>query len=168
MTAKTVVEVLALAVGGIVVSAPVWRPRIHRSGADVVNALKHAGLEPDDAGRVALPGQSLGGVVLAYDPNLHDAISGWRSSMARMKACLGTTMSIDECVNSAPRCKSLTPWKGDPSGDDCSPESCQRQYLEFRKTQTPAASYSRLAESKCYPGVDAEMNEDSPSGKKTP
>jgi|SRR5450755_2327998 hypothetical protein len=153
MTAKTIVGVLALAVGGIVVSAPVWRPKLHRSRADVVNALKQAGLEPDDAGRFALPGHSLGGVTLAYDPNLHDAISGWRSSANRMVACLRTSMSIDECVNSAPRCKSPTPWKGDPSGDDCWPESCTRQYLEYRKTEGQAPAFSRLGDGKCYPAL---------------
>jgi hypothetical protein len=168
MTAKTIVGALALAVGGIVVSAPVWRPRIHRSQTDLINALKHAGLMPDDAGRFVFSGQSPGGVALAYDPNLHDAISGWRSSVARMSACITATKSIDECVNSAPRCKSPTPWKGDPSGDDCWPESCQRQYLESRKTQTAAVSLSNLANGKCYPGIDAEMNEDSPSTKKAP
>ena len=129
-----------------------WAARHHDRRQDIAEALKRAGYQADDAGRIILtPNET--GLSLAYDPNLHDPTTGFRSSMALIDSCLMSTKSIDDCVRDAPRCVSSTPWKNDPAGDYCCPESCFREYFELRKTQSDMAAIQQLGRGTCYPGM---------------
>ena len=106
--------------------------------------------------------RSLGGVDLAYDPNLYYPTTGLRSCVGRVNACFIATGKLDECVAGAPRCVTATPWKNDPGGEDCCPDSCLLQYFSDRKTNTAATSFATVVQGTCYPGLQEFLNEDSP------
>jgi hypothetical protein len=128
------------------------KSRHHDRRQDLAEALKRAGYEADDAGRVILtPNET--GLSLGYDPNLHDPTTGFRACVAQIGSCLLTTKTEDECVRDSSRCVSATPWKDDPAGDDCCPESCIQEYFELRKTRSDMAALQRVVDGTCYPGM---------------
>ena len=129
-----------------------WAARHHDRRQDIAEALKRAGYPADDAGRIILtPNET--GLSLAYDPNLHDPTTGFRACVAQINSCLLTTKTIDDCVRDTSRCTSPTPWKNDPAGDFCCPNSCIQEYFELRKTQSDNEAYSRMFRGTCYPGM---------------
>jgi len=149
---------LAVLLGGVVAFA-VWEGshRNHRSRRqEIAEALKRRGYEADDAGRIILTPDS-SGLALAYDPNLYDPFVAFRACMGRITACLEEHKHGDECVKTAPRCVSLTPWKNDPAGDDCCPESCVQEYFEMRKTKHESLALSLLVRGTCYPGMKEQI-----------
>lgn len=146
------------AAGTVTLGFSVWRPWTHRSRADISEALKRAGYKPDSSGRFLFSDRSLGGITPAYDPNRRDPTIGFRACSNRIDACIAHKSNIDECVTSAPRCVSATPWKNDPGGDDCCPDSCVREYLNSRKTETPIMAITDLVHSMCYPGLESFLN----------
>jgi len=164
---KPVLIALSIA-GAAVLAVSVWRlgfhRKFHRSPADIADALRRAGYKADSAGRFLLPEHSLGGITLAYDPNLKNPTTGFRACNNRIDSCLVTRAGREDyCVREAPRCVSATPWKDDPAGDDCCPESCVREYFANRRTQTAAVALSNLTESMCYPGLKAFLDQPGPS-----
>ena len=140
-------------VGTAVVAVSSWKLAFHRNSSHVADALRRAGYKADSAGRFLFKDRSFGGITPAYDPNLKNPATGFRRCNARIDACMGRTASIDDCVREAPRCVSKTPWKNDPAGDDCCPESCVREYFANRKTQTPEVAITNLVDGMCYPGL---------------
>lgn len=146
------------AAASIGIQPTTWKPRAHHTRAEIVDALKDAGYEPDDAGRFLFDDLSVGGVMPAYDPSLADPTTGLRSCVRRIDACDVATSKLDECVAGAPRCVSSTPWKNDPAGDDCCPESCLLEYFDARKTETPEAAISDVVRGMCYPGLQSFLS----------
>ena len=145
------VSFVVLAIGGVVAGGW-WRFHHRDRRQDIAEALQRAGYKADDAGRIILTPNDTG-LSLAYDPNLRDPTTGFRSSMALIDSCLMTTKNIDDCVRDAPRCLSATPWKDDPAGDSCCPESCFREYFELRKTKSDMVAIQQLGRGTCYPGM---------------
>ena len=133
-------------------------PRNRRQ--DVARALKLAGFKEDDAGRIILSTED-SGLSFAFDPNLQRPSIGFRSFITRITACYDRSNQLDSCINDCPRCVSPTPWKDDPAGDDCCPESCVSEYYELRKTKEPSVAIMGVARGNCYPGMKATL-----SGKK--
>jgi len=95
------------------------------------------------------------GLDLAFDPNLYDPTTGLRSCSTRIDVCFEATSKLDACVAGAPRCVSSTPWKNDPGGEDCCPESCLLEYFDKRKTMSDAAALMSVVRGTCYPGMQA-------------
>lgn len=128
-------------------------PRL-RSDQEIADILKDAGHPSDDAGVVYFPVTGSAGIVPAFDPARHTPLQGLRKCVNFVETCLvvAKPKSIDQCVVSARRCVSKTPWLGDPAGDDCCPEECLSTYLEARKTKSAAASLDAMGLSGCYPG----------------
>lgn len=144
---------------GCSIAFAAWKGVSHRNRRqDIANALKLAGYEEDDAGRIILTPDSAG-IALAYDPNLYDPTIGFRACMGHLTACLDVTGHMDSCVRDAPRCVSATPWKNDPAGDDCCPESCIQEYLNLRKTASESAAGSLLVRGTCYPGMKEQIRQ---------
>jgi hypothetical protein len=156
MSKRTLVVLIVLF--GAFVLLVIQRRSNGRGGAGVAGALAHQGYKEDDAGRVVFENPNGVGLSLAYDPNLHDPTTGFRSCLARINSCLEATKEVDRCVREAPRCVSATPWKNDPAGDDCCPESCVQEYFDLRKTQPDTVAYPRLVRGTCYPGMKALLN----------
>jgi len=152
---------LAVLTGGVLAFA-LWKGVSHRNHRnrrqDIAEALKLRGYEEDDAGRIILTPDS-SGLALAYDPNLYDPTIGFRACMTRIATCLSPSRGADACVKAAPRCVSSTPWKNDPAGDDCCPESCVQEYFEMRKTQPETTALPRLADGTCYPGMREQIRQ---------
>jgi hypothetical protein len=123
----------------------------HPSRQDIADALKRAGYRPDDKGRIVLDPNAP--ISLAYDPNLRDPTTGLRACVNRIDSCFEATSHLESCIDGAPRCVSATPWKDDPAGDDCCPESCVREYHELRKTRTEGAAFTQVVRGTCYPGL---------------
>lgn len=146
---------LGAAAATSVLGASVWG---HRSASDVSEMLKHAGYKPDGSGRFEFPDRSLGGITPAYDPNLKDPTTGFRSCFNRINVCLLHSSSLDDCVSSAPKCVSATPWKNDPGGDDCCPDSGIGYYFDDRKTETADVALMKVMRSMCYPGLESFLN----------
>jgi hypothetical protein len=132
-----------------------WKPPFHRTRADVVASLVASGFTPDEKGRFVFEGMTSVGLDLAFDPNLYDPTTGLRSCATRINACFENTSQLDACVAASPRCVSSTPWKNDPGGDDCCPESCLLEYFDKRTTTSAAAALSSMVRGLCYPGMQA-------------
>ena len=137
-----------------VVALGVWKAATyHRNRRqELAFALKLAGFPEDDAGRIILTPDT-SGVSLAYDPNRRGPTVGFRGCMGSLVACLDATKHMDPCVRDVKRCVSSTPWKDDPAGDDCCPESCVQEYLELRKKFSEEVAGGELARGTCYPGM---------------
>jgi hypothetical protein len=150
---KPAVKLGLAALAGVIVLGVLWKGASHRNRRqELAHALKLAGYPEDDAGRIILrPNDN--GLSLAYDPNLYDPTTGFRACMGRITACFDATKRLDSCVKDSPRCVSSTPWKNDPAGDDCCPESCVQEYFELRKTASEAVAVTRLVRGTCYPGM---------------
>jgi len=146
------------AIGATGITVSVWKPLIHRNSSDVGSVLKGVGYKPDASGRFQFENQSLGGLTLAYDPNLKNPTTGFRACIGRTTACQIATKNLDDCMSGAPKCVSATPWKNDPNGEDCCPESCIREYFSNRKTQTPGVALSNVVDGMCYPGLQSYLN----------
>ncbi len=132
-----------------------WGVARHRNRRqDIATALRLAGYEADDAGRILLT-QSEAGLDLAYDPNRYNPSIGFRSCINGIDTCRTKGRSADACVDATPRCVSATPWKDDPAGDDCCPESCVKEYHELRKTRTEGGALVAMTRGGCYPGTKA-------------
>ena len=110
----------------------------------------------DDAGRIVLSPRG-SPIELVYDPNAHNPGIGLRKSVARILTCMNGIGDVDECVKRTPKCVSAKPWKGDPAGDDCCPESCAREYFEHRKTESVDQALTELSHGLCYPGTKELM-----------
>lgn len=153
------VAIVAIVVG--VIALLIWkRTRPRNRPQDVVAALKRAGYKEDDAGRIILTPDAAG-LALAYDPNLHDPTIGLRNCISRIGNCIVATNELESCIDGAPRCVSSTPWKDDPAGDDCCPESCVKEYHELRKTRSEGSAWMQMIRGTCYPGMKELL-----SGKK--
>lgn len=63
-------------------------------------------------------------------------------------------------MKDAPLCE-LEPWKNDPAGDDCCPQSCIDEYYELRKKTSEGAAFMAMVSGTCYPGMKEML-----SGKK--
>jgi hypothetical protein len=127
----------------------------HPSGQDIADALKRAGYKQDEKGRIILDPNAP--ISLAYDPNLRDPTTGLRACVNGINSCYGTS-KFESCIDSAPRCVSATPWKDDPGGDECCPESCVQEYHELRKTRTEGAAFMKVFRGTCYPGLKALLS----------
>ena len=145
------VGLLVLAIAAVVAGA-LWKSRRHDRRQDLAEALKRAGSQADDAGRIMLtPNET--GLSLGYDPNLHDPTTGHRACIAQINSCLLSNKTVDDCVRDTSRCTSATPWKNDPAGDFCCPNSCVQEYFNLRKTLSDNEAYSRMFRGTCYPGM---------------
>ena len=137
-------------------------PRDQRQ--ELAQRLQQAGYKTDDAGRIIFENET--GLSLAYDPNLRDPTIGFRECMGNISACIEATAKspgkLDRCVRESSRCVSAKPWKGDPAGDDCCPESCVHEYFEMRKTQSEGWSWAQLLEGTCYPGMKEQLRGEKP------
>ena len=151
MKKATKLGLAVLVVAGVAVGAW-WRSHHHDRQQDIAEALKRAGYKADDAGRILLTPNDTG-LSLAYDPNRHDPTTGHRACVAQISSCLESTKTVDDCFRRASRCTSLTPWKNDPGGVFCCPESCIQEYFELRKTQSDGAALQRMVRGTCYPGM---------------
>jgi len=150
---KRKLTLLLVLCGGVALA--IIEQRVHHSGRNVADTLKQAGYTQDDAGRFILDGSNGAGISLAYDPNLHDPTTGFRSCVARINACFERTSHLEPCIDQAPRCVSQTPWKNDPAGDDCCPESCVDEFHQLRKTKIEVAAFMDMVSGTCYPGMKA-------------
>jgi hypothetical protein len=144
---------VAAAASAFGVQPSAWEPDARRTPTEVANLLKDAGFEEDDAGRILLDDFSLGGVTMAFDPNLKTPLEGFRHCMHRIQACRATTGALDACVAAMPRCTSSSPWLDDAAGFDCCPQACLLEYFEDRSVHPPGEAAVRLAQSTCYPGL---------------
>jgi len=158
-------RVIKVAIAAFVVGAlalPIWKStRPRNRSQEVVAALKRAGYKEDDAGRIILTPDAAG-LALAYDPNLHDPTIGLRNCISRINDCVVRTNDTESCIDSAPRCVSSTPWKDDPAGDDCCPESCVKEYHELRKTNSEGSAMMRMIRGTCYPGMKELLSGNKP------
>lgn len=151
MKGATKVGLAALILCVVVIG--VWKSVSHRNRRqDVANALKLAGYPEDDAGRIILTPDA-SGLALAYDPNAYSPALGFRSCINRINVCFEATKQLERCMNETPRCVSSTPWKNDPAGDDCCPQSCIDEYYERRKKTSEGAAFMGMGRGTCYPGM---------------
>ena len=131
---------------------------------ELAEILKQAGYKADDAGRIIFENET--GLSLAYDPNLRDPTIGFRECMGNISACIEATAKatgkLDRCVRETPRCVSAKPWKGDPAGDDCCPESCVREYFDMRKSQSEDGAWTGLLKGSCYTGMKELLRGEKP------
>ena len=156
--------ILALVVVGAAgISVVAWRQAHRDRGQAIADRLRAAGYKEDDAGRFVFKNPMGTGLSLAYDPNRRGPTTGFRGCIARIDDCLEVKGSReDECVERAPRCVSSRPWKGDPAGEGCFPESCFQEYLSLRKTQSEPVALTRLVRGTCYPGMKALLRGEKP------
>ena len=127
-----------------------WTPPRLRSSREIADIMIDAGLHADDAGVIQLPMPSLGGVVLAYDPNRRTPANGMRLCVDSITTCMVMKQSTDACVAATARCSSSTPWLGDPAGDDCCPEACLLAYFNARANSSSASALQSMLVSGCY------------------
>ena len=102
---------------------------------------------------IEAPGAGLGGIQLAFDPNLKNPLMGVRACMYRVQACMIANRKVDECVAATPRCVGNTPWLGDAAGLDCCPEACLESYFKRRATDNERTALDEFLFSGCYPGL---------------
>lgn len=134
-----------------------WEPEVRRTPEEVAQLFRQLGFEADEQGRILFPGLAMGGVIPAFDPNLHTPMIGFRRCMERIQACRVLTREVDACVASMPRCASTTPWLDDPAGLDCCPAECLSEYFEKRTSQAPGKALIDLSQSLCYPGLESYL-----------
>jgi hypothetical protein len=132
----------------------------HPSRQDIADALKHAGYKQDDKGRTILDPNAP--ISLAFDPNQRDPTTGLRACVNGINSCYEATSKFESCIDSAPRCVSATPWKDDPGGDECCPESCVQEYHELRKTKPQITAFRGMIDGTCYPGMKALLSGKTP------
>lgn len=137
------------------VAPTTWKPEVQRTRADIVASLLAGGFTPDEKGRFIFEGMNSAGLELAFDPNLYDPTTGLRSCATRINVCFERTSQLDACVAGSPRCVSSTPWKNDPGGEDCCPESCLLEYFEKRASMSASAAIVSMVRGTCYPGLKA-------------
>lgn len=93
----------------------------------------------------------LGGLQL--DPRGSDAITALGSCTDLITYCFEPgKRSLDECMDSVPRCKTSKPWEE----DECCPSACADAYAKARdKGQEPVAAFEQtfFLEPDCFPGV---------------
>ena len=161
---KRTLRILALVVVGVVgIGVIAWRQAHRDRGQAIADRLRAAGYKEDDAGRFVFKNPMGTGLSLAYDPNLRDPTVGFGSAIARINSCLEKKGSRqDACIQGAPRCVSLTPWKSDPAGEGCFPESCFQEHSELRKTQSESGAYLHMVRGTCYPGMKALLRGEKP------
>lgn len=117
--------------------------------------------QTDASNRFVAQVRSVAGIVPTYGPKLADPTLGYRHFIEGVLACV-LKSDVDDCMRSAPRCESQTPWKGDPAGDKCCPEACLEKYLENRKTQKAEIALTNLDRS-CYPGLSEALGQPAPN-----
>ncbi len=95
----------------------------------------------------------LGGLQL--DPRGDDALTALGACTDLVTYCFEPgARSLDECMDSVPRCTTSKPW----DEDECCPSACVDAYVKARdQGQEPIASFEKVffLEPDCFPGVRA-------------
>lgn len=151
MSCKPDAVLAAATARGVVPST--WEPPQLRTPQQVAAVMKAMGYPEDAQGRMIFPGSGFGGIDIGFDPHRADPITGLRSCLVRIQACIVTGEKWDECIASVPRCQTATPWLGDPAGNDCCPAECLLEYFDARNTQHPRKAMDTMMGSSCYPGL---------------
>jgi hypothetical protein len=150
--------VLAAATARGVVPAS-WAAPTVRTSQEVAAELKRVGFREDSDGRVLIPGAEFGGVQLAFDPSVANPLTGLRSCLVHIQACIVGVGKWDECMAAMPRCEGETPWLGDQAGTDCCPAECLLSYMNARETKNPREAIDVIMSSSCYPGLRQLLDE---------
>jgi hypothetical protein len=118
---------------------------------EITAALEARGFRPDDAGRFTTWGP------FGFDPNTRrpeSPRSTFTVCMKRILSCIHYNRDVDACFSEATRCRTATPWKGDPAGFGCCPGACLDLYTNDRQSTTPAIALdSVVRSSKCADAV---------------
>ena len=139
-----------------------WAAPAAKSPQQIADELVQLGYQKDETGTILAPGAYSNGVQFGFDPNLKTPLTGVRSCLYRVQACMVSTMKVDECVAATPRCEGATPWLGDPAGLDCCPEACLEKYFTRRATSNERVALDEFLFSGCYPELSAYLAQDSP------
>ena len=139
-----------------------WTAPAARTPQQIADLLVTLGYPKDDTGTILAPGAYSNGIQLGFDPNLKTPLTGVRSCVYRVQACMVSTHKVDECVAAMPRCEGATPWLGDPAGLDCCPEACLEKYFIRRASSNPRVALDEFLFSGCYPGLAAYLAQEAP------
>lgn len=153
LTVRTVRESCALASRASVKPAELTLP-LPPSPTEIANRLRDAGFPANKDG-VIVTGPGVGGLAPGYDPKQAETpVAGAAACVGQVTACIAVTRSgADACVLATRRCKTRTPWLGDPAGRDCCPDTCVDAYFHAREVTCDSQATKVFLHSSCYPGL---------------